>query len=39
VMAAVNRTVHGKITMGDTIGYILKNAPCEVILVRIGQDA
>lgn len=39
VMAAMNRTIHGKVTMGDTIGYILKNAPCEVIVVRIAQDA
>jgi hypothetical protein len=38
-MAAMNRTIHGKVTMGDTIGYILKNAPCEVIVVRIAQDA
>lgn len=38
VMAAINRTVHGKVTMGDTIGYILKNAPCEVIIVRVAQN-
>jgi nucleotide-binding universal stress UspA family protein len=34
VLAASNRTVYGKVTMGETVAYILKNAPCEVILVR-----
>lgn len=25
---------HGKVTCGDTIDYVLKNAPCEVIYIR-----
>jgi nucleotide-binding universal stress UspA family protein len=35
VMAAQNHTVHGKSTMGETVNYVLKNAPCEVIAVRV----
>jgi len=35
VIAAKNHTVHGKVTMGETVNYILKNAPCEVITVRV----
>lgn len=38
VMAAINRSVHGKLTMGETVSYILKNAPCEVIVVRVAQN-
>ncbi|MCC6791048.1 MAG: universal stress protein [Thermomicrobiales bacterium] len=37
VLSAANRTIHGKITMGDTVNYVLKNAPCEVIVVRTAQ--
>jgi nucleotide-binding universal stress UspA family protein len=40
VMAAKNHTVHGKVTMGETVNYVLKNAPCEVIAVRVpSKDA
>src|SRR4029079_13566581 len=35
VMAIRNRNRHGKITLGDTTGYVLKNASCEVIAVRL----
>jgi nucleotide-binding universal stress UspA family protein len=35
VMAARNHTVHGKVTLGETVNYVLKNAPCEVIAVRV----
>jgi nucleotide-binding universal stress UspA family protein len=37
VMASRNRLQFGRITVGDTVPYILKNAPCEVIVVRAGQ--
>ena len=36
VMAARNHTVHGKVTMGETTNYVLRNAPCEVIAVRVS---
>lgn len=36
VMAATNRAIHGKVTMGDTVAYVLKNAPCDVIIVRLA---
>ena len=38
VMAAKNRVKHGKITMGETVAYILKNAPCDVLVVRLAQN-
>ncbi len=38
VVAARNRTVHGKVVMGDTVAYVLKNAPCDVIIVRQAPD-
>ena len=34
VMAATNRVRFGKTTIGETALYILRNAPCEVIVVR-----
>jgi len=34
VLAAVVRKVHGRMTLGDTVDYVLRHAPCEVILVR-----
>ena len=38
VMAARIRKRHGKTTTGETVGYVLKNAPCEVIVVRLAPD-
>lgn len=38
VIAATNRIKHGKVTQGDTVGYILKNAPCDVVVVRLAPD-
>jgi nucleotide-binding universal stress UspA family protein len=34
VMAAKNHRKHGKTTLGETVGYVLRNAPCEVVLIR-----
>ncbi len=34
VMSSAVRTIHGRSTIGETADYVLKNAPCEVILVR-----
>ncbi|MDP9469461.1 MAG: universal stress protein [Chloroflexota bacterium] len=39
IMAAVNHHRHGRTTMGETAGYILKNAPCEVLLLRQAPGA
>jgi nucleotide-binding universal stress UspA family protein len=36
VMAARIRKRHGKTTVGETVNYVLKNAPCEVIVVRLA---
>ena len=36
VMAACNRKVCGRTTLGDTVEYVLKNAPCEVVVLRQG---
>lgn len=40
VMTAAVRRRHGRPTLGDTIGYVLLNAPCEVLVARqpLGQD-
>lgn len=38
VMASSNRQEFGRITVGDTVPYILKNAPCEVLLERAGLE-
>lgn len=35
VMALRNQKKHGRPTVGDTVPYILKNAPCEVIVTRL----
>jgi nucleotide-binding universal stress UspA family protein len=34
MMGATIRRKFGKVTTGDTVDYVLKNAPCEVIVVR-----
>lgn len=34
VMTASVRRRHGRPTLGETIGYVLMNAPCEVIVAR-----
>jgi nucleotide-binding universal stress UspA family protein len=40
VMAARNHQRLGNITLGETVGYVLKNAVCEVFLIRLkGRGA
>jgi len=34
VMALRNQRKHGQATVGDTVPYVLKNAPCEVLIRR-----
>ncbi len=34
VMATTIRQRHGKTTLGEAAAYVLKNAPCEVIVLR-----
>lgn len=38
MLACRNRYELGKTTVGDTASYVLRNAPCEVILVRVAPD-
>jgi nucleotide-binding universal stress UspA family protein len=38
VISTASRVKHGKIGIGETAAYVLKNAPCEVIVVRLAQD-
>lgn len=38
VMATENRITHGKITFGDAVMYVMKNCPCEVLLLRLALD-
>lgn len=35
VMALRNHRRHGRATVGETIPYVLKNAPCEVLIARL----
>ena len=37
VMATTLRVKHGKTQLGETAAYVLKNATCEVIVVRLAQ--
>jgi nucleotide-binding universal stress UspA family protein len=34
VMSCTLQRRHGKVTTGETIDYVLRNAPCEVIVIR-----
>lgn len=34
MLSATLRRKHGRTTLGDTVDYVLKNAPCEVIVIR-----
>ena len=36
VLATENRTKMGKVVVGETVSYIVKNAPCDVIVARLG---
>ena len=38
LMAARIRRRHGQTTAGDTVGYVMKNAPCEVVIVRLAPS-
>ena len=37
LLASTLRRKYGRVTTGETIDYVLKNAPCEVIVVRLAQ--
>jgi nucleotide-binding universal stress UspA family protein len=36
VLATENRSKMGKQSVGDTVAYIVKNAPCDVLMLRSG---
>lgn len=38
VMASRNRVELGKVTIGETVPYVIKNAPCEVIIERAAPE-
>jgi nucleotide-binding universal stress UspA family protein len=38
VMSTVNRIRHGNTSIGETVAYVLKNAPCDVIVVRHAAE-
>jgi hypothetical protein len=33
-LSATLRRKHGRTTIGETVDYVLKNAPCEVMVIR-----
>jgi nucleotide-binding universal stress UspA family protein len=38
IMACRNRVHLGRRTIGETVPYVLKNAPCEVIVSRMREE-
>lgn len=38
VLAASNRLEHGVLTQGETVPYVFKNAPCDVLVVRARSE-
>jgi nucleotide-binding universal stress UspA family protein len=38
LMAARVRVVHGRPSTGETAAYVLKNAPCDVVILRAAQS-
>jgi nucleotide-binding universal stress UspA family protein len=38
VMSTSNRIRHGATSMGETVMYVLKNAPCDVVIARHAAD-
>jgi APA family basic amino acid/polyamine antiporter len=36
VMTATVRRKHGRPTLGETVDYIMMNAPCEVLVIRLA---
>ncbi|MDQ3779703.1 MAG: universal stress protein [Chloroflexota bacterium] len=39
VMTAAIGRKHGRPTLGETVNYILMNAPCDVVVVRLAPTA
>ena len=37
-MATAIKVKYGKNVTGDAAGYVIKNAPCDVILIRSASD-
>lgn len=38
VLAASIRHRHGRPTLGETVNYVLLNAPCDVLVLRLAPD-
>ena len=38
VMTARVQRKHGRPTLGDTVNYIMLNAPCEVLIIRLAPS-
>lgn len=38
VMSTVRRSKHGKLTSGETSNFVMLNAPCEVIAIRLDPE-
>ena len=38
VMGCRNRTLMGKVSLGETVPYVLKNATCLVLLARLAEE-
>lgn len=38
LMATRVRVVHGRPSTGETVAYVLKNAPCDVVILRASES-
>jgi len=38
VLTAAIRSKHGRPTLGETVKYVMMNAPCEVLVVRLAPS-
>jgi nucleotide-binding universal stress UspA family protein len=38
VMTSTCKPIHGKPQVSETVSYVLKNAPCEVMLLRVASS-
>lgn len=37
MLSASLRKKHGRVSTGETVDYVMKNAPCEVIVIRLAM--
>jgi nucleotide-binding universal stress UspA family protein len=38
LMGARVRTIHGRLSAGETVEFVMKHAPCDVLVLRAGEE-